>query len=113
MALAFACVSALMVPVSLCGVHEQKLLGRTSFGEYVGATWELMRSQAFFFVVLWQFLNPAIQSAGTSASTSSSSATRNLSTPLRRRGTTGTSRRPPRPTSRSSGRASARCRSRS
>ena len=50
MALAFACVSALMVPVSLCGVHEQKLLGRTSFGEYVGATWELMRSQAFFFV---------------------------------------------------------------
>ena len=66
-ALCFACMAAVMVPVSLLGVHEQRLLEQTSFSEYASATWALMRSKAFFYVVLWQFLNPAIQYVATTA----------------------------------------------
>ena len=66
-ALCFACMAAVMVPVSALGVHEQRLLEQTSFSEYAAATWALMRSKAFFYVVLWQLLNPAIQYVATTA----------------------------------------------
>jgi len=66
-ALCFAGMAALMVPVSLFGVHEARLLENTSFYEYVATTWATLRSKAFFYVVLWQFLNPAIQYVASTA----------------------------------------------
>ena len=66
--LVFATIAICMVPISLFCIEEQRLLERSSFGEYARATWELMRSKAFFFVVLWQFFNPAIQYVSTTAS---------------------------------------------
>ena len=59
--LIFAITAACMVPISLCCIDEKRLTERTSFAAYRRATWQLMRSQAFFCVVLWQLLNPAIQ----------------------------------------------------
>ena len=52
-----------MVPISLLCIKEPKLghSQRTTFQEYRRSTWELLRSKAFFCVVLWQFFNPAIQ----------------------------------------------------
>jgi len=65
--LCFAVMAGLMVPVSLCAVHEARLVERVSLREYLRATWELLRSKAFFYVVLWQFLNPAIQYVSSTA----------------------------------------------
>lgn len=59
--LALALVAAAMVPISLVCIEEPRLNGRVTFREYWLATWELLRSKAFFCVVLWQFFNPAIQ----------------------------------------------------
>ena len=50
-----------MVPISLTCIAEERLAQRTSLAEYSRATWQLLRSRAFFFVVLWQLLNPAVQ----------------------------------------------------
>ena len=38
-----------------------------SLSEYWSATWQMLKSQAFFAVVLWQFFNPAIQYVSTTA----------------------------------------------
>jgi hypothetical protein len=59
--LVFACASCAMVPISLTCIHEDLLRERTSLAQYRAATWSLLKSKAFFFVVLWQLLNPAIQ----------------------------------------------------
>ena len=65
--LCFGCVSACMVPISIFCIHEERLTERIAFSEYAHATWQLLRSKAFFVVVLWQFLNPAIQYVSSTA----------------------------------------------
>lgn len=65
--LIFAVLAGAMVPISIFCVDEKRLLERHTFSEYAGATWQLMRSKAFFYVVLWQFFNPAIQYVSTTA----------------------------------------------
>ena len=65
--LVFAAISCAMVPVSLSCIDEPRLASRVSFAEYRRATWELMRSRAFFCIVLWQFFNPAIQYVNSTA----------------------------------------------
>lgn len=59
--LIFAAIAGCMVPISLACVDERPQVERPTFAEYCRATWQLMRSQAFFCLVLWQLLNPAVQ----------------------------------------------------
>lgn len=66
--LCFAVCSGLMVPVCLFLVDEPRALDASgSLSEYWAATWALLRSRAFFYTVLWQFFNPAIQYVATTA----------------------------------------------
>ena len=66
--LVFALASGIMVPVAAFGIEEPRVLGHDgSFAEYWQATWTLLKSKAFFYVVLWQFFNPAIQYVKTTA----------------------------------------------
>ena len=51
--LVFASVAACMVTISFFCIEEQRLVEKTSFREYAAATWQLMRSSAFFYIVLW------------------------------------------------------------
>ena len=68
-ALVFATTSALMVPISACTIHEAKRAEseRTTGRMYLAATWQMLKSKAFFFVLLFQFLNPAIQYVNSTA----------------------------------------------
>lgn len=65
--LVFAVCSGMMVPIAGIFVEEPRLLESASLREYWRATWEMLESKAFFFVVLWQFFNPMIQYVATTA----------------------------------------------
>ena len=68
-ALVFAITSALMVPISAFAIHETRRAEseRTTPKMYLDATWQMLKSKAFFFVLLFQFLNPAIQYVNSTA----------------------------------------------
>ena len=55
------------VPISWLCIKEEAE-PRTEFVGYMKATWEMMRSRAFFFVFLFQFLDPVIQYVQSTAS---------------------------------------------
>ena len=56
-----------MVPLSWMAIEEEKVLTRDSLRGYLRMSWGLLRSRAFFFVVLYQFLTPVISDVSTTA----------------------------------------------
>ncbi len=59
--------AGLMVPLSWMAIEEEKVLTRDSLRGYLRMSWGLLRSRAFFFVVLYQFLTPVISDVSTTA----------------------------------------------
>ena len=59
--LIFAIPSAAMAPISWLCIEEPPIKERTTPSAYAAATWQMLRSRAFFCVLLFQFLNPGIQ----------------------------------------------------
>ena len=58
---------AAKVPLSWWGIDEARVTERDSLRKYLIDAWALLRSRAFFFVVLYQFLTPVISDVSTTA----------------------------------------------
>jgi len=70
--LCFALPAMLMVPISALLVHEPRAKsdgGKSQFkcSEYFAMCWELLKSKAFFYAILYVFLTPVISGISTTA----------------------------------------------
>lgn len=65
--LAFSLPAALMVPISFLTINEPRSKAVGTCTQYLGQCWDLLRSKAFVFVLLYNFLSGAIGGVSTTA----------------------------------------------